>query len=94
MPDVVLRHPKLKGQPIVIHVPLGGFVPASYQASGWEIDTETSPADAEAENAETSRAAIEKAAKAAEKFVPQFAPVEDDGSSSTGGSASTTTIKE
>jgi hypothetical protein len=89
MPDVVLRHPKLKGQPIVVSVPVGAYVDRSYADAGWEIDTETSPVDAEAESAATAEAAQAKADKAAEKFVPEFAPAES--ADSTGGSASTTT---
>ena len=91
MPDVVLRHPKLKGQPIIVHVPLGGTVDPSYKTNGWEIDTKTSPAEAEAENAATAQAAQEKAAKDAEKFTPKFGTVDEP---ATGGSASNTNTKE
>lgn len=73
MPDYVFRHPKLKGQPVVRWVAVGASAPDDLRDAGWELDTSTTPAEAEAEVVETQAAAEEKAAKKAEKFVPTFA---------------------
>lgn len=68
MPSVVLRHPDLPGQPVVVEVPVGGYVSASYRDAGWTIDTQTDPLDA-----------VKEAPEPREQppFTPQFEPAPD-----------------
>lgn len=77
MPEVVLRHKDLPGQPYIVDVPVGGYVDRSYQASGWAIDADTSGDDARAELAVLAERSAKKQADAVEAFVPQFAPDPD-----------------
>lgn len=77
MPAVVLRHPDLPGQPVVVDVPVGAYIPSLYRDSGWAVDANTDPQDAEAEVEATRAEATEKAAEAAESFVPEFEPADD-----------------
>lgn len=44
MPEYVLRHPDLPGQPVVVHQ-----WPNDLARSGWELDEATSPDEARAE---------------------------------------------
>jgi hypothetical protein len=74
MPEVVLRHPNLPGQPYIIDVPLGGYVDGSYKQAGWVIDTQTTPDAARAEQAQLAQSTAQAQAQAVEAFVPQFAP--------------------
>jgi hypothetical protein len=74
MPEVVLRHPNLPGQPYIVDVPVGGFVDVSYRQAGWEIDPSTSAMDARAEQASLAAKVAEQTAADVESFVPAFAP--------------------
>jgi hypothetical protein len=76
MPEVVLRHPELPGQPIVLDAP-GGVVSLDRKREGWVIDAKTDPDDARAESEATS---AKRAAAVARKSVkPRFEdPVTDD----------------
>lgn len=63
MPEVVLRNPAVE-LPYVVGVGDDGVVPSWLRDAGWEIDAETSPADARAE---------QPAAPAPEPVAPHFA---------------------
>lgn len=76
MPEAVLRHPDLPGQPVVLHLAPGEDVALSYKERGWDIDTFTSPADAVTEADSTRQAALEQAAEAEKSWVPRFEPEE------------------
>lgn len=75
MPVVVLRHPKLPGQPAIVDVPVGSYIPDIYR--GWEVDSKTDPTDAQTELEATRAAAAAKAAEAAAAFKPEFAPLDE-----------------
>lgn len=75
MPSVVLRHPDLPGQPIIVDVPVGAYIPDIY--TSWVIDSKTSVEDAEAEIDASRASAVQKADDAARDFKPAFAPVDD-----------------
>lgn len=74
MPSVVLRNPNLPGQPIVVDVPVGGYIPENFRSGGFEVDPDTDPADALLEIDETQAAATERVAAEAADFTPSFAP--------------------
>jgi hypothetical protein len=57
VPEIVLRHPKLPKQPIVLDVPTGAKISRAYSDAGWEIDNDTLPDDA---REETPRAKKDK----------------------------------
>lgn len=77
MPEAVLRNKGLPGQPLILDIPVGGYVDRSYQAAGWEIDTSTSADDARDELAKLAEKAAKKRAEAEAAFVPAFEPDPD-----------------
>ena len=74
MTSVVLRNPTLPGQPIILDVAPGDFIPSIYKDSGWVVDSGTTVEDALVEAENTRTAASAAAAVRAAAFVPSFPP--------------------
>lgn len=76
MPSIVLRNPNLPGQPVVVDVPAGSYIPDLYRDGGFVIDPDTTVADALVEADRTRAAATLLTSAEDAVYVPQFAPAE------------------